>query len=115
MDKKEKILALELLLEDMRGSFPLEGYDDERMVQARNLADDLNYKAHQDSIEWLANTEEYRDGRYFRCSFESGGYEGMSNIHKLPRTFHDKSEAFKKFILNFLQHPETTFEDWRDY
>lgn len=113
MTEEEKILALQLLLQDMRGSFPLEGYGDVRMVEAKKLADELGFKAHSDSIQELAD-DDYRDGRHFRTSVENGGYEGMDSLHNLPSTFHDKSEEFRRLMTATLQFPEYIFSDWRN-
>ncbi len=113
LTKEEKILALQLLLEDMRGSFPLRGWDDIRMVEAKKLADELGFKAHSESIQELGDYDDYRDGRHFRTSVERGGYEGMSSWHNLARTFHDKSVEFRKFITSTLEYPDSSFEDWK--
>lgn len=112
MERAEKIFALQLLLEDMRGSFPLAGWDDDRMVAAKKLSDELDFKAHSDTIQELGDYDDYRDGRWFRKSVDSGGYERMESWHNLPKTFHDKSEEFRKFITSTLQYPDSKFDDW---
>ena len=98
MTEKEKILLLQLLLIDMRGSFPVGGWEDKRMIKARDLAIELGLEKHQERIRELAEDEEddYKDGRHFRCDVALGGYEGMSVLHGLDLTFHDKPIEFRK-------------------
>ena len=112
MNRDEKILMLQILLEDMRGSFPLAGWGDRRMTQAHALATELGLEAHAARIVQLAEDDDYRDGRHFRVGHEYGGYEGMGALHPLKSTFHDKSVEFRRFATGLLEFPEYRFEDW---
>ena len=115
MDNREKILALQLLLEDMRGAFPIRGWRDQRMTAAYDLATELEFTAHILSIKELGDSDEYRDGRHFRMSVEYGGYEDMDKLHGFNNiTYHDKSEEFKLLMQENLEFPEYRFDDWQE-
>lgn len=114
MDKNEKLLLLQLILEDIRGNW---GFDLEpRVDEALDLAQDLELP------EFIKSIKEYKencvcgdtDGRFFRNSYEDGGYEGMEMLHGLTPTIVDKSEMFKRNV-GILNNPEYRFEDWKDW
>ena len=114
MDKNEKILLLQLILEDIRGNW---GFNlEERYEMALDLAKELELQNFIDSINgYIEHCKEgWDDGRYFRKSFESGGYEGMKILHGLEKTIIDKSEEFKRSI-SILTYPEFRFNDWDKY
>lgn len=111
MEREEKIFALQLLLEDMRGSFPISGWRDNRMAAANELSYELGFKAHTTRIQEL-ESHDYRDGRHFGTSVENGGYQGMDALHGLKDTFHDKSLEFRVLMEEILEHPENAFTDW---
>jgi hypothetical protein len=117
MNKKEKILALQLILEDIRGNW---GWNlSERVSDALDLANELSV---EDSrfAEMVESIKEYKsdcangdnDGRYFRNSFPYG-YEGMDKLHNLTKTYHDKSSEFKADVSS-LTYPENRFVDWKE-
>lgn len=111
MDKEEKILALQLILIDMRGAFP-SNFSDRRMIEAKRLAEELEFKAHINCIAAIEEESDW-DGRHFRTSAERGGYEGMDNLHNLKHTFHDKCEEFRRLMTSTLEYPPNRFEDWK--
>jgi hypothetical protein len=108
MNDREKTLLLQLILEDIRGNW---AYDlDSRVLMARELAEELSLKAHQDRIDAF----EYDDGRHFRTSYLDGGYEGMEVLHGLSQTIADKSPEFQQAAA-ILTYPEYRFDDWDEY
>lgn len=114
MTKAEKILLLQLILEDLRGSWV--GNTLERAEDAKQLAEELRYSKTVARIDrFIADIEEgEQDGRTFRCSFEKwGGYEGMDSLHNLPRTVKGKSKEFL-YQCSQLEAPEFRLEDWGD-
>jgi len=114
MSKDEKILALQLILEDIRGNW---GWNlEERVSYSLDLAKELSkederFKGMVDSInEYIDDCSNGdNDGRYFRSSFPDG-YEGMNKLHKLKRTYNDKSDGFKSNV-SCLTYPKDIFED----
>lgn len=115
METKEKTLLLQLILEDLRGNW---GYDAPiRALKARELAKELGLDKHYERIKsYMKESNECGDwdGRYFRCSKEHGGYEGMDEMHGLTKTLKDKSEEFKKEALDILTYPEYRFDDYEN-
>lgn len=117
MINQEKILALQLILEDIRGNW---GWNlQERVDVALELATELSkeYPIYEQMIDTI---NEYKvdcsngdiDGRFFREKFPYG-YEGMNSEHNLKRTYYDKSNEFK-IIVGCLTYPEYSFEDRKD-
>lgn len=112
MVKKEKIFLLQLTLEDIRGDWL---YDcEERAEVARGLAEELCYTHMVEKIKrFISYVEEGDvDGRYFRTSFDNGGYEGMEKLHGLPRTLEGKSKEFYSFMVCNLNNPDMQLNDW---
>ena len=113
----EKILALQLILEDIRGNW---GFDlEDRVYSALKLSEELeneyeDFKQMTNTIKEfkddMESNYEYIDGRFFRDSFPNG-YEGMDKIHSLEHTYKDKSDEFKRTV-NCLTYPEYCFKDW---
>jgi hypothetical protein len=108
MEKNEKMLLLDLLLQDIRGNWGWE--NNSRTDLALQLANELGLGEHINRINSYLRLD-YRDGRHFRIAFENGGYEGMKNHHDLEYTFNDKSEEFRKLALEYLTYPEYRFAD----
>lgn len=115
MNKEEKILALQLILEDIRGNW---GWNlEERVSEALGLSKEL-VAEDDDFTEMVKSINEYRlncengdnDGRYFRDSFPYG-YEGMDKLHNLAKTYKDKSNEFKSCV-DCLTYPESRFTDY---
>ena len=117
MDREEKILALQLILEDIRGNWGFEL--EERVDIALQLAEDLS-EEYPRFLLMVKSIKEYQDickegdndGRYFRTEFPYG-YEGMGKLHGLKRTYNDKSKTFK-LCVNCLTYPENSFIDWEE-
>lgn len=114
MSIEEKLLLLQLILQDIRGNW---GFDLERRVdKALKIAEGLELDVFVESInEYKQNCEDgYDDGRYFRMDYKDGGYEGMEELHKLAHTITDKSDEFKSEIY-ILTYPDMRFDDWDEY
>lgn len=114
MDKNEKLLLLQLILEDIRGNW---GFDLEpRVDEALYLAQDLELPEFIKSIKEYKDdcANGYNDGRFFRMHYERGGYENLEELHGLSPTIIDKSDEFKKNI-GVLTYPEYRFNDWGDW
>ena len=117
MNSKEKILALQLILEDIRGNW---GWNlQERVDVALELATELSkeYPIYEQMIDTI---NEYKvdcsngdnDGKFFREKFPYG-YEGMNREHNLKRTYVDKSNEFKS-LISCLTYPEQLFSDSKE-
>ena len=117
MNKEEKILALQLILKDIRGNW---GWNlEERVEVALDLAteiakEDAIFEKMVESINgYIASCENGdNDGRYFRDSFPNG-YEGMDELHGLENTYEEKSESFKS-IMSCITYPEYIFKDRKE-
>lgn len=115
MNREEKILLLQLILEDIRGNW---GWDlGKRTLKAGELAKELDLKEHISNINLFKTyiLDGDVDGRYFRDSYKSGGYEGMEELHGLDREIEGKSEEFLKEFEEYMTYPEYRMEDWREY
>ena len=114
MVNQEKILALQLILEDIRGNW---GWNlEERIDTALYLSTELakEYPIYQEMVDTVrtykincANGD--NDGRFFRDTFPYG-YEDMDKEHRLKKTFADKSGEFKSTV-SCLTYPEHRFLD----
>lgn len=124
MNVKEKILLVQLLLEDIRGNWGWENDNGicSRAIKARDLCKELVSGLEDERFETLAGCcDDYiatyfedGDGRYFRDVFPYG-YENMDILHSLTPTFLDKSDEFKMVAEEYLTYPEYKFDDWDDY
>jgi hypothetical protein len=115
MTKEEKILLLQLILEDIRGSW-VEDIED-RAEAAKKLAEELGYPHMVESIDRFKRyiEEGETDGRHFRCDFvKYGGYIGMEKLHGLEKTLEGKSKDFQWECYQELVFPEFRLEDWDD-
>lgn len=118
MSIEEKLLALELILKDIR----LNWSDDleYRINAAEKISLDLlmNEKYNKDMECMLKSIRKFKktvydvwcDGRYFRTNYPMG-YKGMSCLHNLTYTYEDKSYKFKD-VVDCLTYPEYAFTDW---
>ena len=114
MSREEKLLLLQLILEDVRGNW---GWNlGSRIDSALELAIVLDLKPHISSIkEYLVNCADGdNDGRFFRMNYKYGGYENMEELHGLEPTIMDKSDEFKSEVY-VLIYPENRFDDWEEY
>lgn len=123
MNVKEKILLIQLLLEDIRCNW---GWERDRgicsrAVKARDLCNELASGLEYKSFAILADCcdryirdyFEDGDGRYFRDVFPYG-YENMYILHCLESTYMDKSDEFKCVAEQYLTYPENRFDDWEE-
>ena len=126
MNVKEKILLVQLLLEDIRGNWGhgCHGMDAEhRALKAKSLCQEIsaelndnNYMTLADECnEYIRGSYEWGDcdGRFFRAPFPRG-YENMSDLHGLTKTYKDKSEDFRFLAKDYLTYPENRFDDWEE-
>lgn len=126
MNVKEKILLVQLLLEDIRGNwgYTWDGVDAEgRALKAKSLCEEIaselndnNYMELADNCDsYIKSSYEWGDcdGRYFRASFPEG-YINMDSLHKLSHTYADKSDEFKTIAIEYLTYPENRFDDWEE-
>ena len=120
MERDEKILAIQLLLEDNRGAF----WIDNRSLEALKLANELKEDDWEYADNFISHIQDFRngdcegDGRFFRDSYEYGGYELMDELHWFKNfweyskhTITDKSKEFQEIMMKNLQHLEYTFEE----
>ena len=125
MTTKEKILLVQLLLQDIRGNWGWEkrGRIGSRAEVAKDLCKEIKDETNDISYKTLAaSCKEYIDsskaqgdwdGRWFREPFPNG-YENMDELHGLKHTYMDKSDGFKILAEAYLTYPEYRFEDWED-
>ena len=126
MNVKEKILLVQLLLEDIRDNWGLAFYGKDalhRALKAKSLCEEIASELNDDNYIKLANScdgyiENYYkwgdcDGRYFRDTFPEG-YINMDSLHNLSHTYIDKSDEFKDIATTYLTYPEHRFDDWEE-
>lgn len=112
--REEKILLLQLILEDIRGNW---GWNlEERVDMAFDLASELGLEQHIRYIDIYKElcSEGDDDGRFFRTAYEYGGYVGMEELHGLEPTIQDKSNWFKNQVF-ILTYPRYRLDDWDRY
>lgn len=114
MEKQEKILAIQKLLEDNRWSF----WIDERSKKALELSEELKKDNWEYADIFIDSISEFRwwfddwDWRYFRMSYKCWWYEWMDWLHWLnSNTIQDKSEEFKK-VMELCNYPNARFDDF---
>lgn len=114
MSDNEKLLLLQLILEDIRGNWGW-GLED-RVDEALDIAEELELEVFIKSInEYKENCADGdSDGRHFRTGHEDGGYMDMETLHGLSKTIIDKSDEFK-ICMRILTYPEYGFTDWKEY
>lgn len=125
MNTKEKILLVQLLLQDIRGNWGWErtGSIGSRAEVAKDLCeqiaseiDDRDYMTLASSCDkYIKSSKDWGDwdGRWFRETFPNG-YENMDSLHGLDPTYMDKSNEFKILAKSYLTYPEYRFDDWKD-
>lgn len=115
MSDNEKMLLLQLILEDIRGNWAWNV--EPRLTYALHLAQALKLPEHVTSIEaairWQHDGE--FDGRCFRMAWDHGGYEDGEKVHGLTPTILQRSNAFQKAASAILTYPENRFDDWEAY
>lgn len=119
MNTKEKILLIQLLLEDIRGNW--DDNPEERALKAKSLCEeianetnDIDFTLLADYCDTYINSSKRWDdwdGRFFRQPFPMG-YEKMDKLHNLKPTFNNKSDEFKTVAKEYMTNPELRFGDW---
>jgi hypothetical protein len=100
MDRREKLLLLELILKDLHGAWGCEA--EARIRVALKLAHELELEVH---VSRLA-ANECDDPYYFQVSYRQGGYVDMDRLHGLDYSPIAKSWEFLEAATRILQHPE---------
>lgn len=118
MDTKEKILLVQLLLEDI--GYDCEHNADGRALKAKSLCEELAIESRNDDFTLLADfCDTYVrsskrwgdwDGRFFRQSFPMG-YNNMDKLHGLKHTYKNRSDDFKSIVNEFMTSLEYIFAD----
>ncbi len=119
MNTNEKILLVQLLLEDIRGDW---SHDcGKRASKANSLCKEIARESHNDEFLILADfcdtyikigrQHDDWDGRMFRQPFPMG-YENMSKLHGLKPTIKNKSNDFQTVVRDHFVNPENRFTDW---
>ena len=119
MNAKEKILLIQLLLEDIRGNWADNAED--RALKAKSLCEEVASETKNNEFMILAefcdtyiNTSKRWDdwdGRFFRQTFPMG-YEKMDKLHNLKPTFNNKSKDFQTIAKEYITSPWLRFSDW---
>lgn len=112
MNDDEKLLLLQLILEDIRGNWGHENVDAERQPYALKLAKELSHIPGMPeltkTIEWYYTGE---DGRCFRGDYPHG-YYNMESLHNLPKAIVGRSKEFQINSIKYLTYPDARFEDF---
>lgn len=127
MNTKEKILLVQLLLEDIRDESGYSKYGrsaEDRADKASSLCKEIANESGNDEYLILADfCDTYIktskkwgdwDGRFFRQPFPMG-YERMNKLHNLKPTIKNKSEEFQSIGKEYMTFPELRFPDWEAY
>ena len=119
MDTREKILLIQLLLEDIRGNW--DDNPEKRALKAKSLCEEVASETNNVDFSLLADyCDTYInsskrwddwDGRFFRQSFPMG-YEKMDKLHNLKPIYNNKSKDFQSVAKEYLTYPEFRFSDW---
>ena len=119
MNTNEKILLVQLLLEDVKEDWSHEA--GRRAAKAKSLCEEIAKEMQNDEYSILADfCDTYIksskrlddwDGRFFRQPFPMG-YEKMDKLHNLKHTIKNKSKDFQIVAKEFLISPELAFNDW---
>lgn len=122
MNTKEKILLVQLLLEDIRRN---DNYDcEKRASKANSICKELTHETQNDDYMILADfCDTYInigkkhndwDGRFFRNAFPMG-CERMGKLHGLNLMIKNKSSDFQRVAEEYLINPEDAFVDWVEW
>lgn len=124
MNTKEKILLVQLLLEDIRDNWGHGLYGrnaEDRALKAKSLCEEIaketnnsEYLILSDNCEvYISSSKRWGDwdGRFFRQSFPMG-YGNMNKLHGLKNTYKNKSKDFQSVAEEYLTSPEIAFSDW---
>ena len=121
MNTNEKILLVQLLLEDLEDNYTYK--PDKRAAKAKSLCEEITKETQNDDYLILADfCDSYIktgkqwddwDGRFFRNPFPMG-YKRMDILHNLKPTFNNKSNDFKTVVKEYMTNPELRFGDWNN-
>ena len=124
MNTQEKILLVQLLLEDIRDNcnHRRRGRNaEDRASKAKSLCEEIASETNNSEYLMLADfcdtyiksSKQWDDwdGRFFRNSFPMG-YEKMDRLHGLKLTIKNKSNNFQSVAKEYITHPEFRFSDW---
>ena len=119
MNTKEKILLIQILLEDIRGNWG--DNPEKRALKAKVLCEEVANEIKNDEFTLLADfCDTYIktskrwsdwDGRFFRQPFPMG-YERMDKFHNLKHSYKNRSKDFKSLAKEYITSPEIIFSDW---
>lgn len=126
MNTKEKILLVQLLLEDIRGNWGHGVYGrnaEDRALKAGSLCKEIAKETNNDEYlilsdfceTYIKSSKDWGDwdGRFFRQPFPMG-YENMEKLHNLKPTIKNKSNDFQSVAKEYMTNPEFRFTDWND-
>lgn len=127
MNTNEKILLVQLLLEDIRDESGHGKYGrnaEDRALKANSLCKEIAKESNNDEYLILADfCDTYIktskkwgdwDGRFFRQPFPMG-YERMDKLHYMKHTIKNKSDDFQSVAKEYMAFPELRFTDWDDW
>lgn len=119
MNTKEKILLIQLILEDLENNCTQN--PDKRAAKAKSLCEEITKETRNNDYLILADfCDTYIktgkqwndwDGRLFRQVFPMG-YRSMEKLHNLKCIYNNKSDEFKTMVEEFLILPDLLFNDW---
>lgn len=119
MNTNEKILLVQLLLEDIRDDWSHDA--GKRAAKAKSLCEEITKETRNDDFVLLADyCDTYInsskrwddwDGRFFRNPFPMG-YMNMDKLHGLKPTIKNKSNDFQTVAKEYLISLENRFRDW---
>lgn len=118
MNTNEKILLIQLILEDIRDDWSNKA--EKRALKAKSLCEEIinttnnvDFTLLADYCDTYINSSKRWDdwdGRFFRQPFPMG-YEKMDKLHNLKPTYNNKSNEFKTVVKEYILHPESRFSD----
>lgn len=121
METNEKILAIQILLEDNRWSFWIDSRSEKALELSKELKEEWWEYADTfiGSIEWFREWDDEWDWRYFRCHYTGGWYEDMDELHWFVtvweefkhHTISDKSKEFQDLMISLLNYPDSSFDE----
>lgn len=127
MNTREKILLVQLLLEDIRSDWGggwIGRNAEGRALKAKSLCEEIANDTKNDEFMILAdfcdtyiNTSKKWgdwDGRFFRQTFPMG-YERMDKLHNLKPTIKNKSKDFQSVAKEYMTNPDFIFNDWNEW
>lgn len=120
MNTKEKILLVQLLLEDIRCDWSDGDSAKARALKAKSLCEEIadatgnaDYVCLAEFCDIYTSSSvrwEDWDGRFFRQAFPMG-YLEMDKLHGLSHTFKNRSKEFQDVVEEYMTSPELVFKD----